>query len=59
VRREQDASAAQAAERASAAERRREQARATQERIQRREAERAARGKTAQPLPLPASGNGR
>lgn len=46
-----EAEAAKAARRAEAAERRREQAAADRERIAAREAERAARGKAAEPLP--------
>ncbi len=45
--------AAEAAARAAAAERRREETRAVQERIGRRQAERAASGKVTQPLPVP------
>jgi hypothetical protein len=51
--------AAEAAARAAAAEQRREEARATQERIERRQGERAASGKVVQPLPVPASAAGR
>jgi colicin import membrane protein len=47
------ARAAEAAQRASAAESRRAQWQANQARVARRQAERAAQGKQAQPLPLP------
>lgn len=45
----------EAAGRAAAAERRREEARATQERIDKRQREREAAGRAASPLPLPGS----
>lgn len=52
------ARAAQAAERAQAAQRRREAAEADRQRIERRLAEREAAGKVAAPLPVPSSAPG-